>query len=235
MGAPELPAGLLYELRAIRETHEKLQFGIPHMHESLEVMTQTVLRDHSLMAGAVRDRAATLRVQLENIDPTGALYEIRKKLWEVEQTSGQLAYIYWQYGQLYYKWLDELQKQLAAQATLVNSMLNDAVFDPLRVPVGEVYRNDPDASPYIPGSFQHFVGQGPLTTDAVEPRRAPEANALFSTGPTSLAGSPMCTISQRPATGRRQNRPRTPTINPALLQLRGPTEAPMHRRSANNA
>lgn len=219
MGTPEVPAEALREFKQICETQEKLQFGIPQMFSNLDLVTHRALRERSLMAGTVRDRAGALRAQLENLDQTGGFYEMRKKMWELEVATNTLQCMYNHYASLFNVWLAELHKCTTAQIAHVNSALSDSVLDSLRVPTDNVYRNDPDISPYAPDLFQHFVGQGSLHTDAVEPRRAPLPPTLDSSVPVSLSGVSMVITGHQRTAGERQQRPWTPTIDPALLSL----------------
>lgn len=219
MGTPEVPAEVLREFKQICETQEKLQFGIPQMCSNLDLGTHRALRERSLMAGTVRDRAGALRAQLESLDHTGGLFEMRKKLWELEVATNTLQCMYNHYASLFNVWLAELHQCTTAQIAHVNSLLSDSVLDILRVPTDNVYRNDPTISPYAPDLFQHFVGQGSLHTDAVEPRRAPLPPTLDLSGPASLGGVPMVITRRQRKAAERQQRPRSPTIDPALLSL----------------
>lgn len=219
MGTPEIPAEALREFNQICETQEKVQFGIPQMFSNLDLGTHRALRERSLMAGTVRDRAGALRAQLESLDQTGGFYEMRKKLWELEVATNTLQCMYNHYASLFNVWLAELHKCTTAQTAHVNSLLSDSVLDSLRTPTDNAYRNDPDILAYVPDLFHHFVGQGSLHTDAVEPRRAPLPPTLDSSGPVSQGGVPMVITRRQRTTAERQQRPRTPTIDPALLSL----------------
>lgn len=174
------------------------------------------------MSELMTKRAATLRLQLEKIDPTG-LYDVCKKLWDIEWESKQLSALYRHQAYLYQIWLQGFREQARKQAAALHSLLNDPVFDPLRLPMDGLYQNDPDATPYTTDYTQHFVGEDPLHTDAVELRREPEP-VDFSATPVLLGGSPLVKF-YGPSQGcRRRDREEVATINPDLLQLRDPVE-----------
>lgn len=219
IGTPEVPAEALREFKQICETQEKLQFRIPQIFSNLDLGTHRALRERSLMAGTVRDRAGALRAQLESLDQTGSLYEMRKKLWELEVATNTLQCMYNRYASLFNVWLAELYKCTTTQIAHINSLLSDSVLGSLRVPTDNAYRNDPDISLYGPDLFQHFVGQGSLHTDAVEPRRTPLPQTMDSSGAVSLGGVSMVITGRRRTTAERQQRPQTPTIDPTLLSL----------------
>jgi hypothetical protein len=224
-GAPELPTKLLYELKEIRDMQRSLNFGIPQMVRTFRDTTHGELQEYCRMSELMTKRAATLRIQLEKIDPTG-LYEICKKLWAIEWESKQLAALYRRQAYLYHFWLQGFREQSSKQAAVLDSLLNDPVFDPLRLPVDALYRNNPEATPYTTDYTQHFVGEDPLNTYAVELRRAPEPVEFPSTAPPSfgLGGSPLVTFYGESRSYGRKDYQEVATVNPGLLQLRDPAE-----------
>ncbi|OOQ88468.1 hypothetical protein PEBR_12264 [Penicillium brasilianum] len=219
--APELPTKLPYELKEIRDMQERLNFGIPQMVRTFRDTTHGEIQEYCRMSELMTKRAATLRIQLEKIDPTG-LYEICKKLWSIEWESKQLAALYRRQAYLYHLWLQGFREQSSKQAAMLDSLLNDPVFDPLRLPVDALYRNDPEATPYTTDYTQHFVGEDPLHTYAVELRRAPEPVEFSSAAPPSLGldGGPLETFYGQSWSHGRKDRQEVATINPGPLELR---------------
>ncbi|KAJ5371273.1 uncharacterized protein N7496_007365 [Penicillium cataractarum] len=222
-GPPEMPTKLQYELKTIREMQERLSLGISQMVRNFGDTTHGELQDYCRMSELMTKRTATLRIQLEKIDPTG-LYDVCKKLWDVEWESKQLSAMYRHQAYLYQIWLQGFREQSSKQAAVLELLLNDPVFDPLRLPMDALYRNDPDATPYTTDYTQHFVGEDPLHTDAVELRRAPETVDFSSTPTVLLGGSPLVKFYGQSQGCRRRGREEVATINPALLQLRDPDE-----------
>ncbi|KAJ5453694.1 uncharacterized protein N7458_004650 [Penicillium daleae] len=222
-GATELPKALGYELKEIQEMHERMNFSISQMIRTAGAMTLGELHEYCRIAEIVNHRAAVLRNQLESIDRI-RLNEICKKLWDVEWSAKRLSGIYWTHATLFSGWMEELRKQSSQEASHLQSLLHDPIFEPLRVNgVGVVYQNDPDISPYTPDNFRQMADRSCLQTDAVELPRAPQMPSPYATCPAPLLGDGLVTYHRQPTASKLRNPPQTPTINPALLQLRGPT------------
>lgn len=221
-GPPEVPTKLRYELKSIQEMQERLSIGTPQMVRTFGDITHGELQEYCRMSELMTKRAAALRLQLEKIDPAG-LYDVCKKLWDIEWESKQLSALYRHQAYLYQIWLQRFREQARKQAAALDSLLNDPVFDSLRLPMDALYQNDPDATPYTTDYTQSFVVEDPLHTDAVEVRREPEP-VDFSAPPVLLGGSPLVKF-YGPSQGcRRTDREEVVTINPALLQLGDPCE-----------
>jgi hypothetical protein len=203
------------------------------MLRNLEATTHRGLQDRYWRLEAMRDKVAVLRAQLKKVNSTG-FHEICKMLWDMECELNMLCGLYRQYANHYNQWLNGLCQQSYERVSAVNSLLQDPVFDNLGVSKKDVYRNNPVASSHTTGTSQHFVGQGHLYTDVVEPRGVPKTSLLNPTGPVSLAGSPLVTQHHQSQSYGQRSEQRPSTIDPALLQMRASTKNSQDRVRKDN-